>query len=691
MKGIIHIATVLLLLTAGGVYAQTDALPDSAELRELSLDELSHMKSRYKATPMEKSISEAIEAATAKPLNMRKTPSVVSVITDEDIVRSGAKDMIDVLRMVPGLEFNVDVEGVVSVSFRGMWANEGNIALRIDGHEVNDLAYASLQFGNHYSLAHIRRIEVIRGPGSAIYGGCAEYAVISITTKKGSEINGVQAIATGGEMNGTYARRNIELLAGGKRKALEWSVGGMVGRGNRSNRTYTDVNGTAFDMAGNARLESDWLNAAIQYKGLSARLVYDDYRTTNRDGDYAALSRPYPLNFRSVMTDLRHVRQWNKKLQTVIRLDKRQSKPWIFDGSPDPVDSNYGTYLFKGSRYRGNAAIFWEPDYRVTVNAGLEVYNDRALLGAGNVFRKDSTTSIGYMNYAPFGQMLIRSPFVNFIVGGRYDVSSAFGSAFNPRMGLTRRWGIFNVKAMYGSSFRAPAIESIQSAITGDMLKPERAHTVELEASANLKKDMYLSVNLFDITTRDAIKYFVNTDPNSTNPFLDGYRNTPYNTGSRGVEAEYKYKSRHGSIGAGYSFYTVQGKGVDEGNAVPGMRQITLGTARHKMSMLTSVNITKKIYASLSAFYLSKRYAYAAVDATGNGILGELPQQLVCNVFVGANDLLKNCTVGMGVANLTDETILYPQAYNSLHAPLPGPGRELYVRLTYKISYREKT
>jgi outer membrane cobalamin receptor len=682
---------LLLLLTAGGVYAQTDALPDTTELPELSLDELSRMKSRYKASPMEKSMSEAIEAASAKPLNVRKTPSVVSVITDEEIERSGAKDFIDVLRLIPGMELNVDVEGVVSVSFRGMWANEGNVALRIDGHEVNDLAYASMQFGNHYSLAHIRRIEVIRGPGSAIYGGCAEFAVISITTKRGSEINGVQATATGGEMNGTYARRNIELLAGGKKNNLEWSVGGMVARGNRSNKNYTDAEGNSYNMAGNARIENDLLNAAVQYKGLSARLIYDDYRTTNRDGDYTVLSKPYPLNFRTILTDIRHVRQWNKKLQTVIRLDKRQSQPWIFAGSPDPVDSNYGTYLFTGSRYRGRAAIFWEPDYRVTVNAGLEVYNDRALLEAGNVFRKDSTNAIGYMNYAPFGQVLIRSPFVNFIVGGRYDVSSAFGSAINPRLGLTKRWGIFNFKAMYGSSFRAPAIESIQSAITGNMLKPERAHTMELEASANLMKNMYLSVNLFDITAIDAIKYFVNTDPNTTNPYLDGYRNTPYNTGSRGIEAEYKYKSQHGSITAGYSMYTVQGKGVDEGNAVPGVRNTTLGTARHKMSLMASVNITTKVYASVSAFYLSKRYVYAATDVAGNGILSELPQQVLANVFVGANDLLKNCTVGIGVANLTDETILYPQAYNSLHAPLPGPGREVYVRLTYKIPHREKT
>lgn len=689
MKGTVHIISVLLLFVAWQAVAQPQALSDSASTLDMSLGELSQMKSRYKASPMEKSISEAVEAASAKPLNIRKTPSVVSVITDEEIERSGATDLMDVLRMVPGIEFNVDVEGVVSVSFRGMWSNEGNIALRIDGHEMNDLAYASLQFGNHYSLAQIKRIEIIRGPGSAMYGGCAGYAVISITTKKGSDINGIHAAGAGGEMNGTYSRRNVELLAGGKKKDIEWSVGGMLATGNRSNKTYTDAAGTSYNMVGNAALNNEMLNAAVQYKGLSARVLYDNYRTTNRDGDYTALTTAYPLDFKTVVADLRYIRQWTKTFQTVLKLDNRQSQPWVFRGSPEPADSNYSFYVFTGNRYRGSAAVYWEPTYRVTVNAGFEVYNDHAIL-QDDVFRKDSTNEIGYMNYAPYGQVLIRSPFATFIIGGRYDLSSAFGSAVNPRLGLTKRVGRFNMKAMYGSSFRAPAIESIQYAITGNMLKPERAHTVEFEASANLMKDMYVSVNLFDIHTVDAIKYFVNIDPSTINPYPDGYRNTPFNTGSRGLEAECKYKSAIGYIAAAYSYYTVAGKGVDEGNVVPGERGTTLGTARHKVSLMATVNISKKVYTTLTGFYLSRRFAYTAVDGAGNGILSTLPQQIVPNLYIGATDLVKNCTMGAGVANITDETILYPQAYSSMHTPLPGPGREVYVRFVYKIPFREK-
>ena len=125
---------------------------DTNDLSNMSIEELSKMKSKYVASDMEKTISLAIEAASRKPLTLRKSPSIISVITSEEIERTGAKDLMDIFRMIPGMEFNVDVEGVVALSFRGMWANEGNVLLQIDGQEMNETAYASLQFGNHYPI-----------------------------------------------------------------------------------------------------------------------------------------------------------------------------------------------------------------------------------------------------------------------------------------------------------------------------------------------------------------------------------------------------------------------------------------------------------------------------------------------------------------------------------------------------------
>src|SRR5690349_6671318 len=61
------------------------------------------------------------EVAAKKPLSLRDSPGVVTLITAEEIQNSGARDLVDVLRMVPGIEFASDALGVVGLTIRGNW------------------------------------------------------------------------------------------------------------------------------------------------------------------------------------------------------------------------------------------------------------------------------------------------------------------------------------------------------------------------------------------------------------------------------------------------------------------------------------------------------------------------------------------------------------------------------------------
>ena len=131
----------------------------------------------YDALSLEDLMNIKISVASIKELTPRESPGVVSYISAEEIRESGANDLVDVLRMVPGFDFATDVEDVVGIGVRGNWAHEGKVLMLIDGQEMNEGLYSTLQFGNHYPVDNIKRIEIIRGPGSAIYGGNAEYAV----------------------------------------------------------------------------------------------------------------------------------------------------------------------------------------------------------------------------------------------------------------------------------------------------------------------------------------------------------------------------------------------------------------------------------------------------------------------------------------------------------------------------------
>jgi len=660
---------------------------DTADLSDYTIEELTRMKSRYTATEMEKTINQAITASSRKPLPLRRSPSIISVVTGDDIEKSGAQDLMDVLALIPGVEFNVDVEGVVALSFRGLWANEGSISLQIDGIEVNEVGYASLQFGNHYALSQIKKIEIIRGPGSAIYGGCAEYAVINIITRNGDDLKGIRADVLAGEAKGAFARRNGGLSIGNRKGDWTYSASGMIARGQRSNRQYSDAKGNTFGMAGNSDLNNDYVNLAASYKGLSARFVYDNYQTTNRDGDYTILSKAYPVDFRSYLSEVKYMHRLGKKTELAVKLNHKYSEPWSYTGQPEPQDSTYTYYLLQASTLRGNVSLMWDVHRWLNVLCGLESHNDRGRLEGGQVFRTDSTNEVSYMNYAPYAQLLLRSAIANVTVGARYDVSTAFGSAFNPRLGITRRMGAFNFKLLYASSFRAPAIESIQRGIDNMKLKPEQSNTLELEASMKIRKDMYLSVNVFDISTKNAIRYFVKTDSVTVGE-PDGYRNSDQLIGSRGVEVEYKYRSRFGYVNVAWSYYTVAGKSVDESNVVPVNDAMTLGTARSKLAVSGSVNLTDRFFISPSLVTLGKRWSYETVDANDNGILYQWQPQLVMNLYAGCKEPVPNLSGGIGISNITDERIVYPQAYNSYHAALPGMGRTVYLKIMYTIPFK---
>ena len=110
-----------------------------------------------------------VEVASLKQMSTQESPSIVTLLTHEEIINSGARDVIDVLRMIPGIDFGMDTEGITGIFMRGNWAHEGKVLLMLDGLEMNELRFNTSAFGNRFDVSQIERIEIIRGPGSTIY------------------------------------------------------------------------------------------------------------------------------------------------------------------------------------------------------------------------------------------------------------------------------------------------------------------------------------------------------------------------------------------------------------------------------------------------------------------------------------------------------------------------------------------
>ncbi len=144
----------------------------------------------------------SIATGTQKPLHL--APAVASVITAKDIQAMGATTLDEALAMVPGVHVSVSPAKDLnsSYSIRGIGSGfDPQVLVTINGIPVRD-PYSGGRI-NTYRLpvANISRIEVMRGPGSALYGSDAFAGVINVVTKSADEINGLRAGARAGSFN----------------------------------------------------------------------------------------------------------------------------------------------------------------------------------------------------------------------------------------------------------------------------------------------------------------------------------------------------------------------------------------------------------------------------------------------------------------------------------------------------------
>jgi iron complex outermembrane recepter protein len=159
--------------------------PQAANLGDLSIEEL---------------MNESITSVTKKEQRIADAPAAIYVLTGEEILRAGFSSIPEALRMVPGLSVaQLDSQNWI-VTARGFAAQyAGKLLVLIDGRTVYDPFYSGVLWSRQdLPLEDIDRIEVIRGPGAALWGANAVNGVINIITKSSQETQGNLAVASWG-------------------------------------------------------------------------------------------------------------------------------------------------------------------------------------------------------------------------------------------------------------------------------------------------------------------------------------------------------------------------------------------------------------------------------------------------------------------------------------------------------------
>ncbi len=660
----------LFLILPAGVMAQ-----EATDFEDVSLEDL---------------LNTTVTVASNKAMTLQESPGIVTLITRDEIAHSGARDLMDALRYVPGLSFGVDVASVVGIGVRGQWAHEGKALLLINGLEMNEVRYATLQFGHHFPIDQIERIEIIRGPGSAIYGGFAELAVINVVTRGQANFNGVEVSSFYSRQKEGLGRAFLNVnLAKTITPRSGFDAGFFIGDGQRSDRVYTSIGGESFDMAGNSDIKPIFARANLSIKGLEARMIYDRYKLYNRQNDIHNLSQPIPRSFGSFMLLLtRPFKFKNDRLAVTPEFGFKRQAAW------NQQDRVFEDELFfddlKVDRYSGKLTLSYDPTPQLNVLTGGQFYYDHSATSDHYEelypdYFDNGKRSISFTSVAALGQIIYQLPTANVTAGFRYDHHSDGGSAFVPRLSLTRKWLRWHAKLLASQAFRVPVLENIITPL-GAAVRPEKMTVFEAELGARLRESLSLTGNIFWIRTKDPIIYrSVVTNP-ETGEGPSGYDNYG-KTGSRGfeLEARYRHKTQYATVT--YSFYQAHSNEVAD-YVVPGHDRVYVGMPAHKLTLNGHYALTNHVSVNPAALWYSAQYAYTTLDEDTNPVIAKLAAYTLLNLNIMYHDFLRpGLTVCLGFYNLldTDEPITEP--YNGYYSPTPGPSREMSLKANWAVSF----
>lgn len=681
---------------AGAIEAGDDqmlsVIASIKDITELSLEDLLN--------------AESTASTKSKMLSLRDSPNVMTLVTRDEIQRSGARELADVLKLVPGISIGVDMYSSVYAGFRGIWGSEGKVLLLFDGHEMSELLYYDTELGNRIPVDQIERIEVVRGPGSVIYGDSAELLVINVITRSAKDLEGGSvtgmygqmfdgAVHHGQSLADTFGHRTLSVLVGktvGGANGVALKAGAYLGQGTRSDQPYTDMTGATYAFAGsNARNDPMLLHTSVEYRGLSVRYLFEDYRTTMRDGYGESIADTLPVDYLSSSLNISYEWRPNATFRVVPRFHWLYQKPWR-TASETARANHYDTYYWNPTAQRllGGVMAIWDVVPALDVLLGSDYYVDSAtdrrdgfldpagpaVPDANNPLPK--VDSVSYWDATVYGQALLDTPWVNLSAGARYEHRQHIGGSFVPRAGITKILGPAHFKLLYSRAFRAPSMGNRSHNLD---VSAETTTVAEIEVGYRLHPTLFVVASGFDIRIDKPFVYFYDSATN-----VESYRNFGP-MGTRGAEIELRFKSGRTFANTSYSFYTTAGKDRIDALAVPGRSNVLLGFSPHKLAVLAGLGIAQHLDASMSAILLAgPRFGYYAYDATGAPVARDLGAELQLNAFVSYRDLpFPGCSIGLGVYNLTNTKAMLIQPSNDGHPPMPAASREVLLRLGYEF------
>ncbi|VAW60117.1 TonB-dependent receptor; Outer membrane receptor for ferrienterochelin and colicins [hydrothermal vent metagenome] len=554
-----------------------------------------------------------VSIATGNEQLLYKAPAIASVITRKDIENSSANNLNELLEMIPGLHISEDYfSGDAVYSMRGFFRDpDAGMLFLINGTTVNTLEKGSRFSALRMALNNIEQIEIIRGPGSAVYGADAFVGVINIITKKyqPGQTFGIQAGSF--STAGAWLQNNFRLGQWESHVSLQYqSAKGDKNRiiENDLQSFLDDVTGTSSSIAPNT-LTSEYNTLDLELNFANGNWNINQWLWMNQDQSNGhgtpaldTLDATGQLDSRASLSAVEYAndsiaKNWSLNLRLSFldyALDRNQYL--LPAGSIAPVgdDGNLFTSGIRNTTFPNGMISFnsskeqqthfditsffygWR-DHSLRLSSGYQLQkyssNEARNFGPGVLDSGQSTAlnqPINITNSAnlslPDGERKIFYASLqdewNFsadwtlTTGVRYDDYSDFGNTVNPRIALVwqTRYNL-STKLLYGRAFRAPVYKELnlqnQLGFNGNnQLQPETIDTLEFAIDHRPNEKIRNTFSLFAQRAKDLI--FAVEDTQIANTFT--FENSGTQEGY-GVEAETSWQAAKSlNVSANYAW-----------------------------------------------------------------------------------------------------------------------------------------
>ena len=632
-----------------------------------------------------KDLDTASQISTKTRLNSNKTPAVVSVLHADELQKLGITNVYEALETVPGIEISMGLGGGKQINMRGNKSIvTDKLKFMVDGITINSELSGSNHFYLNIPIENIERIEVIRGPASALYGSFAHIGVINIITKGATHKKGnifFRASSADSKTGGFTQHVNTDDF----KVALQASY--EKNDKSRSYDNYSLLQGygpfTSYEDFSSLSLGA---NIAIK-ESLFFTTKYLKHSTQNYYGYgvWPIIGEPMQLEHESVVNELSYEPKITESLKANLKLGYKsysfggesRLQPLTLMGAPYDL---IGGGAYKERSYYSDLSLNYTSSmHNVTFGTYLSrIKVNNPVNGTNNPFVSEEVTELfpegGLKNNIERDQYAFYlSDIITFSnewmanVGLRYDNYNDSDDAFSPKISLLYMPDEEqSYKLMYQNSFRVPTFVEAYGTnvpfISSGNLESETIDTYEFAYSYQSALDQWLRINFFYSQMRN----FIYRDANYI--FQNGADSTSY-----GAEFEFKTPLyTKGLLQANYSYVMHK---QNDGNNMPMM-------ANHLANIMFSYQLSSNWHTGTKMRYVSKREREVSDSRD--------PLKAYVTLDETLSYTYQDVMIQASVKNIFDEKVYYPSPLGNTTAgtyedDLLRDGRTYWLSLIWKF------